>query len=373
MRIAFVSDVAFPWHPGGVEQTERLEAEYLAMEHDVHFFSFRWKGMKEEFTDRRIHYHCAHRLTDREFYRHTRRSIAEAFNLSVYAWRIFSDRFDVVQVNAFPYLHLPVIKLYCTLTGARLVMDVAEYWDSDVWKKYLGGVFGRIASHYADWALSGADAYITNPGRVYNGLLSIGIPRSRILQFTPILDDREISKVRTAQRRGLVVYLGRLIKEKRFDKWLDTVKEASRRDPRVKGVIVGEGPEREPILRTISAIGLNGTVTLRRRIKRRRDAYALLKSASMFLNMSEREGLSATALESIALGTPVVLPSYSPIPGKVKSMCVVKHENEIPGAITRIVRSRSKRRFIRNAKNLESFRASSIPSFYRRLFKRLLA
>ncbi len=371
MKIAFVSDAAFPWHVGGVEQTERLEAEYLAKEHEVHFYSFMWKGMRRNFIDKKIHYHCSHYLTDKEFYRHKRRSMREAFYFSLIAWKIFSDRFDVVQVNAFPYLHLPVVKLYCKVTGAKLVTDVAEYWARKEWIGYLGKVLGGIISDYTNWTLSGADAYIANPGRAYDGLISIGVPRSKIEQFTPILDDREISKVRAAPKRGLVVYIGRLIKEKRFDRWIDAVRLASMEDKNVKGVIVGEGPEKESILHTIHALNLSGIVTLKGRITRRRDAYALLKSASLFLNMSEREGLSATALECLALGTPVVLPSYSPIPDIVKRMCVVRDREDIPETIAKIARSRSKGSFIKNANGLESFRASGIPSFYSRLFKRI--
>ncbi len=370
MRIAFVSDVAFPWHVGGVEQTERLEAEHLAKGHEVHFFSFKWKGMKRDFTDKRIHYHCSHYLTDKEFYRHKRRSIREGFYFSMVAWRIFSSRFDVVQVNAFPYLHLPVMKLYCRITGAKLIMDVAEYWTREEWMGYLGRALGGIVSDYTNWMLRGADAYIANPGKAYDGLVSIGVPRSIIERFTPILDDKELSTVRAKQRRGLVVYLGRLIKEKRFDLWLEAVKEASSIESGIKGIIIGDGPERAAIRHMIPALGLNATVQLRRFYNERRAAHRILKSASVFLNMSEREGLSATALESIALGTPVVLPSYSPIPDAVKGMCTVCDKDDVPRTLARIARG-NKSSFIRNAKNLDGFKASSIPSFYKRLFARL--
>ena len=87
--------------------------------------------------------------------------------------------------------------------------------------------------------------------------------------------------------------------------------------------------------------------------------------------MSEREGLSATALECLALGTPVLLPSYSPIPNIVKIMCAVRDKDDIPDTIARIARSKSKGSFIKSTRGLESFKASSIPSFYKGLFGRL--
>lgn len=371
MKIAFISDVAFPWHAGGVEQTERLEAEYLARRHEVHFFSFMWRGMGREFTDKGIRYHASHRITDAQLYRHKRRSMREALRLSAMAWRLFSDRFDIVQANAFPYLHLPVVKLYCRVTGARLIVDVAEVWDAGVWRDYLGPVLGPLMWRYTNWTLRGADAYISNPGRAYEGLIAMGVQRAKIHQFTPILDDRLISGIRAKERRGLVVYLGRLVKEKRLDKWLDAVGDAAIINKSLRGMIVGDGPERETIRRSISRLGLGRTVTLRGRIRERKEAYRLLKGAALFLNMSEREGLSATSLESLALGTPVLLPDYSPIPEAVKQMCVVSDIDELPAAIAKISGSASKRKFIRNAGGLESFSASGIPQFYKRLLAKL--
>ena len=372
MRIAFVSDAAFPWHVGGVERTERAEAEALAKAHEVHFLSFRWKGMRKEFTDRGIRYHCSHYLTDREFYRHKRRSIREAVYFSLICWRLFSERFDVVQVNAFPFLHLPVVKLYCRLTGCRLIMDVAEVWDRKRWIEYLGGFLGAAVDSYTSWTLRGADLYIANPGEPYRGLVEKGVERRRIRVFTPIIDYGEISPIKaTGQRRGLVVSMGRLIKEKRYDLWLKVMNRLSRISPKARGMIVGDGPERSSIARMIAELGLEGIVELHGYYKDKRDVLKLMKEASVFLNMSEREGLSVVTLESLALGTPVALPDYSPIPEMVKGMCVVDNERNLPGRLAEIIGSRDKGRFIRNRRSMERFYVSGIEGFYGSLFREL--
>ncbi len=371
MKIAFVSDAAFPWHVGGVERTERMEAEALAKIHEVHFFSFKWKGMKPEFTDKGIHYHCSHYLTDNEFYRHGRRSIREGIYFSLIVWKLFNYRFDVIQVNAFPILHLPVVKLYCRLFNCKLIMDVHELWSKEKWTEYLGQAVGGNVSRYADQAISGADMYIANPGETYEGLLKLGIDKKRIRIFTPIIDDKEIKSIKAKQRKGLVVFGGRLIKEKRFDKWLKVMKSVSEVVQGAKGMIVGDGPDRDHVKSEIERMGLGGVVELREYYKEKKDIYRLVKSASIMLNMSEREGLSALALESLALGTPVVLPDYSPIPDVVKSMCVVGSERALPGMIAKILKSRDKSFFIKNRKDLERFKSSAITSFYKELFSML--
>ncbi|HUC38547.1 MAG TPA: glycosyltransferase family 4 protein [Candidatus Acidoferrum sp.] len=367
MKIAFVSDAAFPWHVGGVEKTERMEAEALARTNEVHFFSFMWKGMRKEFTDKKIQYHCSHYLTDNEFYRHKRRSVREAILFSLMVWRLFNYRFDVVQANAFPILHLPVVKFYCRINRCKLVFDVAEVWSREHWIGYLGPIAGRVVSWYANWALSGADAYISNPGLTEKGLVNIGVKKRKIHVFTPIVDDREMRSVKAGQHKGLVVISGRLIKEKRFDKWLGVIKEVSE-ITKVKAIIVGDGPEKANIKTTINALGLQKVATVRGYFKSKKEIYKLVKSASLLLNMSEREGLSALTLESISLGTPVVLPDYSPIPDMVKEMCVASSEEQLPDVISKIING-DKRKFIRNIKNLDRFKTSNIGSFYNMLFK----
>ncbi len=149
------------------------------------------------------------------------------------------------------------------------------------------------------------------------------------------------------------------------------LRDASQKDRSIKGIIVGDGPERGSILHTISAIDLKRIVKLHSYYRNRKDAHRILKGASLFLNMSEREGLSATTLESLALGTPVALPSYSPIPDMVKEMCIVADKDDLPDVVVKVARSRSKGSFIKNRRNLENFRASGIIPFYDRLFKSL--
>ncbi len=126
LRIAFVSDTAFPWHIGGVEKTEYVTAVELAKKHDVHFFSFRWPLMKKEFRHKGITYHTIHELSNEMLYKNNVRSVKEALSASSVAWQLFRYKFDVVIVNSFPYMHIPVVKLYARLFKCKLIFDVAE-------------------------------------------------------------------------------------------------------------------------------------------------------------------------------------------------------------------------------------------------------
>ena len=77
------------------------------------------------------------------------------------------------------------------------------------------------------------------------------------------------------------------------------------------------------------------------------------------------------AIESVALGTPVVLPSDTPIPKEVSEMCVVASESQIPKKLVEIANSKNPDRYIFNRKNLAMYSKSEIRRFYRALFSKL--
>lgn len=178
MKIAFVSDAVYPWNVGGLETLERTEAAELAKRHDVYFFSLRWPGMEKDFRKDNIEYHTFHSITTEKFYRHRRRSIREAMAYTAGLARIFFYRFDYIQANEFPILHIPVLKLYCRLTGCKLILDMHEVWDRGYWTSYLGGMSGLLASAFASWAIKGADAYISNSSTTAQRLEVLGVERT---------------------------------------------------------------------------------------------------------------------------------------------------------------------------------------------------
>ncbi len=373
MRIAFVSDAVYPWNVGGLETLESTEAKELAKSHEVHFFSLQWPGMpKKDFMHNGIMYHTLHKITTEKFYRHGRRSIREALVFSFGLFRIFFYKFDCIEANEFPILHIPILKLYCMLKDCKLILDVHEVWDRGYWSNYLGGIPGFFANLYASAVLRLADAYITNSSITASGLHSLGVDKDKITVFSPVINDMELSRVRMGRGRKSVIFSGRLIKEKRLDKWIYVMKAATRLSKGLEGVIIGDGPEKGSIREMIRRSGLK-RIEMRDfyRTEAKLQLYRRIKESSMLLQMSEREGLSIIVLESLALGTPVVLPDYSPIPDEVRSMCVVCGEHEMPKTIARIAKSRDKGSFIRNSGMLGRFSASHTNEFYRKLFKKL--
>ena len=368
MRIAFVSDAVAPWSVGGIDSLVGTEAEALAKRHNVHFFTFRWPGMKKDFVRNGVNYHTSHAMSTKRFYRHGRRSIRESVVFAMQIARIFMRRFDVVQANEFPVIHLPLLKFYCRITGAKLVIDMHEVWDKSYWYDYLGNFAGFFANAIASFSIKGADAYLANSSMTADKLERFNIPKDRIFEFSPIIDDLMMKGLENAKKRSEVIFAGRLIKEKRIDKWLGAIKDASRL-VKLRGTIIGEGPEEHEIRALIRQMGLEKTVELRHFYKDKRAMYRRLASAGVLLHMGEREGLSIIAIESIALGTPVIIPDYSPIPDEVRRLCIVENERNVPNAVARTLKRRNNSV---NKDGIKRFYISNIEKFYDDMFKAIM-
>ncbi len=373
MKIAMVYDVPYPWHVGGIEAMHYNAAVELAKKHEVHFFTTKWPGMSDDFVHKGVHYHATHDTNQEKIYRHGRRSIREAalFNSSII--KLFRYNFDIVITDYFPMLHLPLVKLYCKSRGSKLIIAVAEYWDAEYWKSYLGGASWPVASAFSSSAIKGADAYVTISSATMKKMVDAGINKEKISIFAPVIDKKDFGGLlsKKSKHSKQVVFSGRMIKEKRIDKWLNALKQADKIGADAKGVIVGSGPEKEALINMSKKIGLDKTVRFMDFYKDKKKFYELLKSSSLLLNMSEREGLSIICIESAALGIPVLLPSYSPIPREVREMCIVKDEKDIPAEIKRVMCSKDISSLVKKRENLKRYLVSETNAFYSRLFKRI--
>lgn len=369
MKIAFVSDVVYPWVLGGVESIEYQEMKELAKINEVHVFCMRFGNMGREFVKDGIHYHANPKADENSFYKNGKRSAKEAARFSMALKGMFKYKFDVVQANMFPVMHIPVVKLYCRLNKAKLILDVAEVWDKGYWKNYMGNIKGELAYRYNVKGIISADFYIANSTITEKELLKLGIDKRRIEVFSPFLDRGLLGSIKAATKHKTVIVSGRLIREKRIDSFIRIMKQVIDKVPNAKGIIIGNGPEKESLESMIKSYGIEKSVIIRKPYKEKRSLYRAIRSASLMLQMSGREGLSAITIESIALGTPVILPSYTPIPEEVKEMCNVMDEKEIPDFIIGMFKKESVKAKIRNKGNLERYYTSGIMKRYAGIFK----
>lgn len=161
-----------------------------------------------------------------------------------------------------------------------------------------------------------ASCVIAISAAVRNALVQDGIPRSRIAVVPSAVDldgmagSTEALDIRTRlglPKKGQVsVSLGALTAEKDHDTLLQAAARLVRDLPGLHWVIVGEGPLRPALLRTIARLGLGDRVHL---IGHLADPHEALAGADVFVLSSISEGLGSSVLAAMACAVPVVATS----------------------------------------------------------------
>ncbi|HUH12414.1 MAG TPA: glycosyltransferase family 4 protein [Longimicrobiales bacterium] len=163
------------------------------------------------------------------------------------------------------------------------------------------GFFSRLKHR------TGVDRYIAISAAVRAGLLALGVPAARIRVVASGVEPvGAVEAVDWRRRLGLHAAVrlagsvGALSGEKGY---LDLVEALPLLPADVHLVVVGEGPEREPLLRRAAALGVEGRLHLPGHLERPREAMA---GFDAYVQPSRREGLGSSAIEALALGLPTL-------------------------------------------------------------------
>jgi len=118
--------------------------------------------------------------------------------------------------------------------------------------------------------------------------------------------------VELTRRRPTLVAIGRLSAEKGFAGLIEAFGRANRaRGDTHQLLIVGEGPERAALAKSIAALGLDEGVTLAGYVAA---ADRLLETAAGFVMSSFTEGMPLVLMEALQWGVPILATSVGAIP-----------------------------------------------------------
>lgn len=284
MEIAFVYDAVYPWTKGGVEKRLYEVGKRLASSgHKVVWLCTGWWGNENRYIDgiELIPVCRAHQL-----YVNGRRSIKEAIIFALSLLKKSGIKADVIDCQVFPYL-----SVFPFAMRKELVLTWHEYW-GDYWYEYLGklGFFGKVV-----------ERIITKIGRK---TIAVSETTKRALENVGVkaevipngVDFKMISETTRSGEEFDVVFVGRLIREKNLDLLID----AMRLLPEYRCLIVGDGPERERLVKIAPK-----NVDFKNFLEYN-EVISLIKSSKTFVIPSKREGFGISALEANACGLPVV-------------------------------------------------------------------
>ena len=140
-------------------------------------------------------------------------------------------------------------------------------------------------------------------------LRRLGYPEERVRVIPNGLPALRPTRRRSEVRRELglgdddvvAILVAVLRPEKRADRFVDAVSRAHSLDPRVRGIVVGGGPQLDQIRARARATDSGVSV-----LAQRTDVPELITAADLVCVTSDVEGLPMSALEAMALGRPIV-------------------------------------------------------------------
>jgi glycosyltransferase involved in cell wall biosynthesis len=308
MRICLVYDCLFPYTVGGAERWYRNLAERLVAEgHEVTYLTLRqWRRGEELDLDPRIRVVTAGPRMPLYTAGGRRRILPPlVFGLGVLAHLLRRGRrYDVVHTCSFPYFSLLAAALAKPIMSFALVVDWFEVWSAEYWREYLGARAGAIGA-----LVQRSCAHVRQHAFCFSELHAARLREQGLRGEVTILRGlyaaaHEPIEPRPSDR--LVLFAGRLIREKRPALGVAAVARAAERIEGLRGEFLGEGPERAALDAAIAEDGLRDVVCAPG-FADEATVDAEMRRALCMLLPSRREGYGMVVVEAAARGTPSVV------------------------------------------------------------------
>jgi glycosyltransferase involved in cell wall biosynthesis len=228
-----------------------------------------------------------------------------------------TGRIDIVHA------HLFYANVAARLAGwlAAVPVVLTAHHDTDLWMGPHHRLLERVTARLSDRVLTCSEAV-----RRF-AIERHGLPAGRVVTLANAIDVEAIPSGPEARARArgllgagpeerLVGTLGRLHEPKKgLKSFLSAAARVAAADPRVRFVLIGDGPSRADLMRFAASLGLGERVRFE---GERADAANLLAGLDLLVQPSLWEGFGLSALEAMAAGLPVVASRVGGVPEVVR-------------------------------------------------------
>lgn len=205
----------------------------------------------------------------------------------------------VLQAAHF-YVNL-YVRLIAPVVGAMDIGAVRNDVDHEV----------RANGRWGPWLLRSPSALIMNSYAARQNAMDFGIPERKLHVLPNVIDLHDfdahaasLPDAAASERETVVISVGTLATRKRFDRFLRSIAIARANGAQLRGILVGDGPERDALESLAGDLGLLPDAV--NFAGRRNDIPELLRSADIYLSTSGHEGFPNVLLEAMAARLPVV-------------------------------------------------------------------
>lgn len=236
-------------------------------------------------------------------------------------------------------LKVPVVGTFHTYLMSREYLDIV----------HLGRLepkLSRLVWNYNNFYYNRADVVVSPSESVRRDLLAHGLKR-RVVVVPNGVDLTEFSRINKEAAKEIkskfylgnkvVLYVGRLSKEKSLDVLLAALRLVVNDLPEAQLLLVGDGPERKRLQEEVKREGLGGKVIFTGAIPHERlPATGVYEASSLFATASKSENQPLSVIEALAKGLPVVGVSSRGMPELVSGNGLLGAPDDVRGMAANI-------------------------------------
>lgn len=306
MKIAIISDAIYPYNKGGKEtRLYEVSVRLAKRGHKVHIYCMKWwKGRENSRIENGVHLHAISNYYP--LYSGKRRSIKQAVMFALSCFKLIKEDFEVIEADHMPHLVIFPLKLVCLLKRKKLIVIWNEVWGKRYWKEYLGHL--GIIAFMIEWLSVRLADKIISVSKHTQHRLAIDLKiKNKIWPIPAGIEFRQIQKVAPSYIKSDIIFAGRLLTHKNLDILIKSITVLLKSYPRIRCLIIGEGPEKERLQNLVINLNLTDNVFFMDFLEKHDDLFSLMKSSKIFILPSTREGFGIVVLEANACGIPVII------------------------------------------------------------------
>lgn len=304
-KLALVYDAIYPYIKGGGEKRFYEIGKRLKQRgYEVHFYGMKlWKG-KDIIKKEGMYYHGICKAVP--LYDNKKRTIKEAISFGLASFRLLKENFDIMDCCGFPYFSMFPAKLACLIKGKPLYSTWHEVWGKEYWLSYIGkkGYCGYLIEKLASKL---PNKIIAVSEHTKNKLINtLKVNPKKIIIIPNAIDIKKINSVKSSEEKSDIIFAGRLLDYKNIDILIKAIKILAGKNPKIKCIIIGDGPEKSNLQKLTNQLDLKNNIIFKGFIEDYNYVLSLMKSSKVFVSTSTREGFGLVAIEANALGIPVI-------------------------------------------------------------------
>ena len=304
MRIAIICPVIWPFVVGGSElRNYEIAKRLVKMGHEVHIYGAKWWEGSNNIDLDGIKIHGLVRFYDTKY---SFKNIILSFKIF---FNIFKEDFDIIDVIHFSYPDCFSMKILSVIRRKSFILTWHQYFGIKYLIVFSGIVIGSMFYILEKFSLFIAKNNIVVSNRIKKDLIKHGMKSKNIFISPNGVDINLINYSKPLNKKYDIIYVGRLVYQKRVDLLVESISYVKSTIKSVKLCIIGSGEELNKLKEIAKKLKLEDNIDFIGEINDHNKIFSYMKASKIFVLPSRFEGFPLTALEANACGLPIITTS----------------------------------------------------------------